>query len=155
MPEVDARLAYWTAAWVNMALIAGLAGLGIASAHRRAYARHRRLMQACVALVGLFVLSYAGKLLFLGREPLAAWNAHFVIVLRVHEACVAVMVLCGATAIFQAHRLGLDADPPARTADPTRARGVLLHRRAGSLAFAATLAGLATAAYVLYGMYQR
>jgi uncharacterized membrane protein YozB (DUF420 family) len=152
---VDAKVGYWTAAWFNMALIVCLAAAGIAQARRGRYAAHERLMWAGAGLVILFVLSYAAKLYLLGREALETWSPEFRTALRVHELCVAVMLIAGVTALAQAQRLDL-ASPAARAhAAAALAAGVRLHRRAGKIALAAGVCGLLTAAYVLYGMYQR
>jgi uncharacterized membrane protein YozB (DUF420 family) len=151
---VDAKLSYWAGAWVNMALIVTLAAAGISQARRGLYTSHERLMWAGAALVVLFVLSYAAKLYWLGREALETWSPQLVTALRVHEACVAVMLAAGVTAIIQAKRLDL-ASTAARAraaSQPAGAAGVRLHRRAGWIAFAGGLCGLLTAAYVLYGM---
>ena len=114
------------------------------------------MLSAC-GLVGLFVLSYGIKLALLGREALETWEPAYVYVLRLHELCVLVMVVGGAIALRQAYRLELPVDivtGPAR-ATPELARGVRLHRRAGFVALAAATLGVATAAYVLQGMYAR
>jgi uncharacterized membrane protein YozB (DUF420 family) len=145
---------YWTAAWINMIGIVALAAAGLARAHHGRYEEHRTLMRAGSLLVVFFVASYAAKLYFLGRESLGMWSAHYVLMLRLHELCVATMLAGGITALVQAHRLNLPAGL-ASASDPARARGLRLHRRAGKLAFGAAICGVATAAYVLYGMYQR
>jgi uncharacterized membrane protein YozB (DUF420 family) len=151
---MDPRLAYWTGAWLNMLLIVGVAGAGILLAHRGQYHRHRQCMLASAALVLLFVLSYGVKLLTLGREALETWSAPFVAVLRLHEACVGFMLLAGTTAMVLAYRAQLESRI-ARRADADLARKASLHRRSGALAFGAALAGVVTAAYLLYGMYER
>jgi uncharacterized membrane protein YozB (DUF420 family) len=151
---VDAKVAYWTAVWINMVGIVALTALGLARAHHGRFAEHRRWMLAGSWLVVLFLASYAGKLWFLGREALGSWSPQFVWVLRVHELCIAIMLAGGLTSLIQAWRLDLAAVGRGRP-DAERLRGIRLHRRAGKLAFGAALCGVATAAYVLYGMYQR
>ena len=150
---MDAKLSYWAGAWLNMALIVGLAAAGIARARRGRSGAHERLMWAGAALVVLFVLSYAAKLYWLGREALETWSPQLVTGLRVHEACVGVMLIAGVTAIAQAKRLDLGAAASRTRALASLPAGVRLHRRAGWVAFAAGLCGLLTAAYVLCGMY--
>src|SRR5262245_58626325 len=66
--RVDPKLVYWTAAWLNMALIVGLGVTGLLQISRRRFETHRRLMLTAAWLVAAFVLSYAVKLYALGRE---------------------------------------------------------------------------------------
>jgi uncharacterized membrane protein YozB (DUF420 family) len=159
---VDPKVAYWTAAWINMALIVALGIAGVRQISRGRFETHRRLMLAAAWLVVGFVVSYVVKLAALGRETLETWDSSYVVVLRVHELCVAVLVGAGALALWKALALGLPiasaSREPARTTvrDPeTLFRGVRLHRRAGFLALGSATFGLATAAYVLFGMWTR
>jgi uncharacterized membrane protein YozB (DUF420 family) len=152
---VDPKATYWTVAWINMGLIVILAGAGLSRAHHHRYAEHRRWMLASAGLVVLFVVSYAAKLWWLGRESLETWSPSYVVVLRIHELCVAAMLAGGGTALVQAHRFGLPDDDAKPEPGPARAHWIQVHRRAGMLAFAAAVCGVATAAYVLYGMYER
>jgi uncharacterized membrane protein YozB (DUF420 family) len=142
------KLAYWTWAFANMLLLVGLASFGVRRARAGRIAAHRRFMLGAAALVALFVVSYAAKLVALGREPLHAWEPRYVAALRVHEACIAVMLAAGALALWQARSGGFARSVPPRA----RTR---LHRAAGWTALAAGLLGIATAAVVLAGMYQR
>jgi uncharacterized membrane protein YozB (DUF420 family) len=142
------KLAYWTWAFANMLLLVGLAALGVRRVRVRQVAAHRRFMLSAAALVLLFVTSYVAKVLVLGRELLHAWEPFYVMVLRVHEACIAVMLTAGALALVQARVRGLARGVPPRG----RTR---LHRAAGWTALAAGVLGIATAAVVLAGMYQR
>ena len=147
---MDAHLAYWTGAWLNMALMLGLAATGVRAAQQGDGLRHRGWMLAAASLVVLFVGSYAAKLFWLGREQLETWSAHYVVALRVHEACVAVMLAAGLTALVLARRLGLPGPvPPEKTAQ------FELHRRAGRIGVRAAALGVVTAGYVLYGMFER
>ena len=152
---MDPKATYWTAAWINMLAVAALGAAGLGRARRGRYGEHRRLMRAGVSLVLLFVASYAIKLWMLGRETLESWDPSFVAVLRLHEASIACMLAGGAIALVQAHRLGLPEAVGKVRADPELSRALRLHRRAGALAVAAALFGVASAAYVLYGMYRR
>ena len=155
---MDAKVLYWTGAWLNMALVAGLLLVGRQQIRRGAVAAHRLRMLSAAWLVVAFVASYLLKLSFLGREALATWDPFYVYVLRVHELCIATMLAAGATAIWLAVRLRLaqarDGSQGRYPAEqrPSRRR---LHRLAGSSALYAALLGLATAAVVLYGMYAR
>ena len=108
-------------------------------AHLRALANGH-----AASLVALFLVSYVAKVWLLGREQLELWDARYVHTLRFHETCVAVMVLAGSRALWLGAKTGFT--------DPLRARS---HRRAGRTAFVAAGLGLASAAYVLFGMYER
>jgi uncharacterized membrane protein YozB (DUF420 family) len=157
---LDPKLAYWTAAWLNMALIVGLALAGLRQVSRKDYAAHRRLMLSAAWLLVGFVVSYAVKLYALGREALETWERSYVHVLRVHELCIAILVGAGALALWKALQLGLPVDGTSddgriRPAPETLFRGIRLHRRAGFLAIGSASFGLLTAAYVLYGMWAR
>ena len=154
--DMDAKTLYWTAAWINMIAVVAIAGVAIRQASRGRYALHRSLMLTSAALVGAFVLSYALKLLLLGRETLETWAPRYVNVLRVHEVCILFMLIGGGIAFRQAWRLHLprSAGSPEVTPDAL-ARGVRLHRRAGFVAVTAAALGVLTAGYVLQGMYAR
>jgi uncharacterized membrane protein YozB (DUF420 family) len=151
--ELDPKVVYWTAALANMLAAIACACLGVRRVRGGDVAGHARLMKSAGALVGLFLVSYAVKVLALGREQLELWEPRYVHVLRFHELCIALMVLAGGTAFAIATRRRL-IDPVARAA---AARGTILrtHRRAGWTAIASSLLGAAGAAYVLYGMYAR
>jgi uncharacterized membrane protein YozB (DUF420 family) len=152
---LDLRLAFWTGALVNMGALVAFAIGGVRAIRRRDVASHRRRMLAAAALVGVFLASYALKVLLAGRESRAGWSAFDVTVLRAHETCVAVMLVAGAVALAQARRLGLRARFEPGFDAASRSAGMRLHRRAGWIALVAAAAGLATAALVLAGMYAR
>ncbi len=155
---MDPKLIYWTAAWLNMLVIMGLAWSGIRRIRRGQVAAHRRRMLGAASLVAAFLGSYLLKLFFLGREQLGLWDPLYVTVLRVHELCILVMVVAGGTALGLALRLRLAEarDGSRAPGDPARLPARLrLHRRAGRSAVAAVVAGLLTAGVVLYGMYAR
>jgi len=141
---LDPKLIYWTAALANMVAILCLAVVGVRRVRRREIAGHRRLMLTAAALVGLFLVSYLAKVGWLGREQLELWDARYVWTLRFHETCVLVMVLAGLRAIWLGAKTGFS--------DPLRARS---HRRAGRTALVAAGLGVTSAAYVLFGMYER
>lgn len=141
---LDPKLAFWTAALANMVAIVALAAVGVARAKRREIAGHRRLMLAAAGLVGLFLVAYVLKVAALGREQLELWAPHYVFALRFHETCVAVMVLAGGRALWLGEREGFR--------DAGRARS---HRLAGRTAALSALLGVASAAFVLFGMYLR
>jgi len=140
----DPKLAYWTVALANMLAIVALAVVAVRRVRRREIAGHRRLMLGAASLVALFLVSYVAKVGLLGREQLELWDARYVWTLRFHEACVAAMVLAGSRALWLGAKTGFS--------DATRARS---HRRAGRTALVSALLGVASAGYVLFGMYQR
>lgn len=157
---MDAKLAYWTAAFTNMLIVVGLALAGVRAVRRGDVLRHRRCMRAAGWLVVGFVGSYAGKLALLGREALATWSHFAIWTLRIHETCIAIMLLGGAMALMRARRLrdepwaqrgGLGASAPPSGLRPTLAS----HRRAGRAAVAGACLGVVTAGVVLASMYAR
>jgi uncharacterized membrane protein YozB (DUF420 family) len=153
---LDPTLAYWSWALANFAGVVACAGLGVRGIRRRDVRTHRRFMLASAGLVGLFLASYVLKVIFLGREDLGLWSAPALAVLRVHEACIFVMLVAGATAGTRAWRFrrSLPAGPLPPPSEATR-RGRLAHRRAGRTAVVASLLALATAALTLASMYAR
>ncbi len=149
---IDAKVLYWTAAWLNLAVLVGLALAGVRSIRRGEVGRHRRLMSAAAGLVALFLGSYAVKLAVLGRETLSAWHPYTVAVLRIHEVFVLLMVVGGVAALVLARMGGLAR---AGTGSADRAPLARWHRRAGRTALVGAVLGVATALYVLGGMYRR
>ncbi|HEX4956127.1 MAG TPA: DUF420 domain-containing protein [Thermoanaerobaculia bacterium] len=146
---VDARLAYWTFALLDLALAVALALGGWRLARRGEIARHRRRMNVAVAAVLVFLLSYLLKVLFLGREDLASWSPAAILTLRIHETIVLVMLLAGGAARWLAARR--DFVTAAAAGTPPR----VWHRWLGRLAVVAAVLGLISAAVVLVQMYQR
>jgi uncharacterized membrane protein YozB (DUF420 family) len=151
---VDAKLAFWTAAFANMLLAAALALRGVALARRGELRRHARCMRAASLFVALFLAAYAAKLAWLGREVRTAWSPAALHLLHVHELCVLAMLLAGAAALVLGRRLAANRlleggapEAPARTRQ--------LHRRLGRAAVGSAVLGAATAALVLAGMYAR
>lgn len=153
---MDARLAYWTLALLNMCGVVGFAAIGVKAVRRGDTARHRRCMLTAAALVVLFVLSYLVKLAALGREDLASWGALSIWVLRIHELCVLTMVVAGGIAASRGLRLRATRNFTHRPEHPLAPPGtVRWHRGAGITAAWAAAAGLVLAACVLAGMYRR
>jgi len=153
---MDAKVVYWSGALLNMLLISGLAVHGVRCAKRGELVRHARAMRGAALLVGLFLISYALKLAFLGREALDTWSPAALWTLRFHELCVLAMVLAGGIALGLGRRLRrsrsfthVPTDPPAPAGLPGR------HRLAGRTALAGAILGVASAAVVLGGMYAR
>ena len=150
------NLAFWTLALVDLGGVVTCAWLGVAAVRRHEIGRHRQLMLRAGGLVALFIVAYAFKLLWLGREQLELWSAAEVWLLRFHEICVAFMLGGGVTAVTLALRLGLPIEDTDQHPDPERTRArIRLHRRAGRTAVAAASVAIAAAALVLVGMYGR
>lgn len=157
---MDPRLAFWTAAFVNMLLIVALAIRGVGHARRKQIESHLRCMLAASALVVGFVVAYVAKLAFLGREPLEVWGPRAVLTLRVHETCVLAMIVGGAIAGRYAWGMRAWARTraersPGSIVHPDAPRQVTWHRRGGWTAVMGAVLGAVTAAAVLYGMYAR
>jgi len=146
---LDAKVAYWTAALANMLAAFASACAGVRAVRRGDVARHRRAMKTAALLVALFLVSYGVKVAVLGREALEQWEPRFVAVLRMHETFVAAMVLGGALALALALGLRLEQERARRRA------AARTHRIAGWTALVSCALGVATAGYVLYGMYAR
>jgi uncharacterized membrane protein YozB (DUF420 family) len=153
---VDPKLLYWTAAFVNMSVLTGLALAGVRHARRGEVARHRRAMRIAAALVGLFLVSYPLKLLLLGREDMHDWSTAAIWVLRLHELCVLIMLVGGGLALVRGLRLArtraLLDDPSAP--EPSLA-ALAAHRRAGRIALPAAALAWLSAAGVWAGMLAR
>lgn len=153
---MDPKVAYWTAALVNLGAVVVCAALGWRRARRREFAAHRRAMLLACGLVVAFLVSYVLKVALLGREQLGTWDPRYVRMLHVHESFVMLMLIGGAAALVQARRLDLPRGPHSRPLEPRRlARGLGVHRWSGRVAIVSSLFGLLTAAYVLWGMYER
>jgi uncharacterized membrane protein YozB (DUF420 family) len=153
---MDARLAYWTFALVNMVCVVGFAAAGVRAVRGGDTPRHRRCMLTAATLVVLFVVSYVVKLAALGREDLSTWGALSIAVLRSHELCVLTMVVAGGVALSRALRLRATRNFTRRSEDPPAlAATVRWHRGAGRTAAIAASLGLLLAACILAGMYRR
>jgi len=153
---MDATLLFWTGAFANMALVLGLAIAGVRRRRKGDVPGHARCMLAAAALVGLFLLSYGLKLAYLGPEALSTWSPTAVSVLRLHELCVATMLLGGGAAALRARRLRRTRNATHDPSDPPAPGSVARwHRRAGWAAVVGAGLGFATAGLVLAGMYQR
>lgn len=154
LAPMDPKVAYWTAALANMFAAVALALFGVRRIRGGEVTRHQRLMKTAGLLVGLFLLSYVAKVWLLGREALETWEPSFVHVLRLHELCVAFMVLGGGTALVLA-TTGRFAELPGPSDPARRTQRARIHRAAGWTAVVSSVLGVVTAGYVLYGMYAR
>jgi uncharacterized membrane protein YozB (DUF420 family) len=153
---MDAKVLYWGAAVVNFAVLTSFALSGVRQARRGEMARHRKSMLIAASLVAGFLISYALKVTFLGREQLDTWPARDVNILRFHELCVLAMMLGGGLGLYRSRalkrsrRFTFDANDPAP--DP---RGLKQHRLAGRTAVVGAILGLLSACFVWLGMYAR
>jgi hypothetical protein len=153
---MDAKLAYWTAATLNMGFLMAFAASGVRRVRGGQVDRHRRRMLTAVALVTAFVLSYAIKLAALGREDLSVWSSTAIWTLRFHELCVFTMLVSGGLALRRglalARTQALLEKPDAPEALP---QDLQAHGRAGTIAVFAAGFGLLSACAVLASMYGR
>ena len=153
---MDAKVAYWTAAFINLGFLTGLAFVGVLRARRGEVARHRRAITVAGALVVIFLLSYPFKLWFLGRENLTAWSDGYVYALRFHETCIALMLIAAITAARRGLRLVKTAAYTDTTnAPPTMPGMKKQHGWAGRLAVFGALLAWVSSGVVLFGMYAR
>jgi uncharacterized membrane protein YozB (DUF420 family) len=153
---MDSKVLFWTGALLHMAAVVGLALAGVARRRRGDLRNHVRLMIAAASLVALFLVAYAFKLFLLGREDTNLWSTRDLWVLRIHESCVATMLVAGAMAGRRAAQLRRTRDVTANAADPPAAPSLTRsHRRAGWAAVVAAALGLGTALCVLLAMYAR
>jgi uncharacterized membrane protein YozB (DUF420 family) len=153
---MDLKVVYWTVAWINLLVLSFFALSGVQQVRRGQVARHRRSMLTAVWLVVLFVVSYVVKLALLGREDLTVWSTTAIWTLRIHELCVAIMLIAGGIALVRGNRIAktslLSDAPDAPALDPDQR---LKHRRAGRAAVLAMVLALLSAGCVLLGMYAR
>lgn len=141
------KLLFWLAAWLVFGCAVAMVGRGVWLARCRRFADHRRAMKVAGGLIGLFLLGYLAKVLFLGREDRSAWTATDLAVLRVHELLIAVMLVAGTWGRVLAGRF---TSAPAERA-PVRQR---LHRRLGRLSGLAAMLAFLTASWVLARMWE-
>ena len=91
-----------------------------------------------------------------GSEDLDVWSTAARTNLYVHESCVTLMLLAGIFAGARAWRMRGTRNVTRNPADPPAATSTLRwHRRAGWTAVSAATLGLATAVFVLLGMFSR
>lgn len=153
---MDTRILFWAAALANMGLIVALAAHGVRLIRRGEVAAHRRAMLAACGLVGLFLLSYAVKRVWLGREALELWSRSSLVNLWVHETMVMGMLIAGGLAFLRGRRLARTRRVSGRAEDPPAESSALrAHRRAGWVAVVASALGFATACGILAGMLGR
>ena len=153
---MDAKVVYWTGAWLNFSALFLFAALAVRRVRGGVAPAHRRYMSAAAWLVLLFLLSYVAKLMLLGREDMSVWSSLDVNVLRFHETCVLVMCVGGAISLWLGRRLRATRGFTRDREDPVADGGLVrTHRMAGRAAVVCALLGWLSAFFVLVGMYQR
>jgi putative membrane protein len=153
---VNPKLAYWTLALANLAIVVACGVRGIGAIRRGEVRTHRRMMLTASALVALFLVSYLAKVAWLGKEDRSGWTAFDHAILGIHELCIAAMLVAGGVALFRAWRFQPKllpgwTIPPGADALPGRAQ----HRRAGKIAGWSGALAFATAIGVWAGMIWR
>jgi len=133
---MNAHTGFWTFAIMNMFAAFVVAAFGVRAARRKDVDLHKKLMMTSAALVVLFVLTYAGKLVFIGRENLDVWSDGEIIVLRVHELFVFTFLASGIRAYLLSRKFS--SDPANRER----------HRLAGRISVISFALALVTAGFV-------
>ena len=146
---MEPKLLFWTYAQGVLTLCVLSAVYGIRQITLGQVEKHRKAMNLSGFLILFFVLSYAGKLFFLGRELLDTWETLYVVVLRIHEVFILGMLVTGGWARYLAYRW--------QVSNTTKQmfQKVALHKQLGKAAQLCAIASWLTAGFVLYGMYQR
>ena len=153
---MDAKIVFWTLAFLDIGFVFGFAIAGVRQIRRGEVARHRRSMITAVLLVVVFLASYLLKVAFLGQEDVDLWSARSRLVLYVHETGIALMLVAGAVAGSQAWRMRGTRVVTRELSDPPAALSARRwHRRAGWAAVAGASLATAMAVGVLAGMYGR
>ncbi|MEE8580935.1 MAG: DUF420 domain-containing protein [Myxococcota bacterium] len=153
---MDAKLVYWSLALVNLTFIVLIAIYAAIQVPRRRIRRHHGSMLVVCLLVLGFLVSYAFKLMLLGREDHSLWSGAELTTLRIHETFVLVMVVSLGLAGWRAWSIRTTRNFTDQTDDPPASAALLRrHRRAGWTAVVCAVFGLLTAAMVLVAMYRR
>ena len=152
---MDPKLLFWSLALVDLGLVLWCMRRGIALVRAGEIRAHRRYMLSAGALIVLFLVSYVGKVFWLGKEDRSAWTGLDHAVLYVHESCVAVMLVAGAVALYRAWRFRPALGPNLELPTDTPLLGGESHGRAGRIAAWAAVLSFVTAGGVLAGMFMR
>jgi hypothetical protein len=153
---LEAKVLFWTGAFVNMGVVVGLAIAGIRHVKAGRMETHRKLMIASALLVVGFIVAYGFKLHFLGREDLSVWSRAAVWSLRFHECCVLTMIVGGGFAFRYGGKLRTTRVFSLDEADPMPDEAIVRrHHRAGGTAVIGAILGFISAGFVLVGMYTR
>lgn len=147
------NLVFWFYAYGLTMLALLMAYTGVGAAKRGELARHKALLNFACNLILFFVVSYVFKMLFLGREDKSTWTLSYKIVLYIHEALIATMLVTGARARWLAHKF---RDSVFAQQLPDEHIGMRKqHRLMGKICIYAATFALLTASVILYGMVQR
>jgi uncharacterized membrane protein YozB (DUF420 family) len=153
---MDPKVLFWTGAFINMGFVVGLGFYGASQLKAGNPSRHRAVMITATCLVLGFIVSYACKLQFLGREDLSVWSSTAIATLRFHEACVLTMVVGGGLALRWGKQLRVTRAFSLNPEDPSAENSLVRrHHRAGQAALTGASLGLISAGFVLAGMYAR
>lgn len=144
---MEPKLIFWSTALALLAAVVVCGAVAWQSIRRGEVERHRRWVHAAALLIGIFLVAYLAKVVFLGKEQLSSWSPAAVVLLRVHETIVAVMLVAGVWARLLARRFA-----PAALKSPAELRR--RHRRLGRTAMIASFLALATAALLLVEMFR-
>jgi|CXWL01.1.fsa_nt_gi uncharacterized membrane protein YozB (DUF420 family) len=145
---MNANLGFWLGAWLLFGSAVAMVGRGVWLARHQRHDEHRRAMIAACWLIGAFLIAYVAKVLVLGREDRSTWMPADIVVLRVHEALIAAMLLAGTGARLVARRLATGL-AGAGGAAPDRRR----HRLLGRVTAIAAIAAFGTGSWVLLRMW--
>ena len=114
---MDAHLGFWTGAQLILGGVVLCAALGVRSIRNRQLRAHKRFMLGAALLILTFLVAYVFKLSWLGREDFSIWTQTQVWTLRIHELCVAAMLLGGGLRGLEGAALsGLSAEGSAASA---------------------------------------
>jgi uncharacterized membrane protein YozB (DUF420 family) len=150
---MDPKLLFWTGALANMWLIVAIACSGIAKVRSGDEVAHQRRMLTAASLVVLFVVAYAIKLIFLGREDLDQWQSWSVTLLRVHEFFVLCMIVGGVCAGYFIRKVRqLEVHSPEEISIQVSR---VAHAKAGKFTFLSVLGAAITATGVWVSMVLR
>ncbi len=153
---MDPKVLYWTGAWLIMGLVVGLAFFGLAQLRAGRPSQHRTAMITAACLIVAFVVSYALKLHFLGREDLSTWSTAAIWILRFHEMCVLTLVVAGTLSLNWGRQLRVTRNFTSDEGDELAARELRdRHKRAGRATLGGAVLGFFSASFVLAGMYAR
>lgn len=148
------KLLFWFLALFLLGTVVSSSWAGWGRIRRGDVRGHRQAMRRAMRLIGLFLVAYVAKVLFLGKEDLAAWSRADLWVLWIHEAIVALMLVAGTVAGVLAwraeRRLGTSTPLDRAAWGFPRA-----HALCGRVAILASLAAFATASLILLGMLRR
>lgn len=148
------KLLFWFLALALLGAVLASALAGWGKIRRGDVRGHRRALRRAMGLIGVFLLCYVAKVIFLGKEDLASWSRADLWVLWIHEAIVALMLVSGASAGVLAWRAErhLGTTTPLDRAAWGFPRA---HRLCGRVAILTSVAAFATASLILLGMLRR